>query len=64
MASERASQVWMGPLLPVECETHVYLVLWEDEEHEEYTVFDLTTGRLDGLILKGIDEDINWERLA
>lgn len=67
MSESRMGQVWMGPLLPVESETHVYLILWEDREDggpEEYTVFDLTTGRMDGLILKGIDEDTNWERLG
>lgn len=63
MDNARKNQVWMGPLLPVECTTHVYLVLWEIER-EEYTVFDLTTGMMDGLLMKGIDEDTNWERLA
>jgi hypothetical protein len=64
VTNERASQVWMGPLLPVESETHVYLLLWESERHEEYIVFNLTTGKMDDLMLKGIDEDTNWERLA
>ncbi len=59
------NQVWMGPLNAKYDKRNVFLVLWK-VEHKRYVhmALELETGNVQEFITNGLDEDVNWKRLA
>lgn len=63
----RQGQVWEGPIDSPHAETEAHLVLWPsvyDEHAEKHETVKLNTGERSQLLMKDIENDGNWRRLA